>query len=547
VLHSANCHHPHYGVMMKELGASAFGPDPISDSIARTAENYDSVPYPSYPYPMLQPARLAAIARLFGLSPQPASTARTLEIGCAAGGHIIPLAAAAPHAHFVGIDVSPAQIGEGQSRVERLGLTNIELKCRSVTDLCSEQGSFDYIVCHGVYSWAPDTVREAVLQVCRERLATDGVAVVSYNVLPGWRMLQIVRDCAILHAGAEQTHAGRAGQVRRLLDIFQKHTRETTSYGQIWRNEAQRMRNLPDAYLAHELFEEDNSPCTFLQFVAAATRHGLAYLGETNIRAMIPEAMVPEAAQVIRDLSGSEVLAAEQYIDMMSGRTFRQTLLVHEASKPAIDRSLDPARIAGLHILAAPGFKPVESETPGEYAFDDGTGTIISTGDSTVQQSINRFIARLPSSSSLSDLASPGRADAEEQKKITETFMKMLSLAMVQISTEPIVLPAEIPERPKAWFVAASDAASRAMETVSRRHQRFALNPLASVLLPLLDGTRRRDDLITHLSALARDGHVVVRDADGEPLLNDGRLREAAAKLVDQCLRSLTRAGMLVE
>jgi methyltransferase-like protein/SAM-dependent methyltransferase len=533
--------------MMKNTGASAFGPHAISDSIARTAENYDSVPYPSYPYPMLQPARLSAIARLFGLSTQPASTARTLEIGCAAGGHIIPLAAAAPHAIFVGIDVSPVQIGQGLARVERLGLTNIELQCRSVTDLGPEHGRFDYIVCHGVYSWTPDAVREAVLQVCRERLAADGVAVVSYNVLPGWRMLQIVRDCAILHAGAEETEAGRAGQVRQLLDIFKKHTRENTSYGQIWRNEAQRMRNLPDAYLAHELFEEDNSPCTFRQFAAAATRHGLAYLGETDIRAMIPEAMVPEAAQVVRDLSGSEVLAAEQYIDMLSGRTFRQTLLVHEASQSAIDRSLDPARIGGLHFVAAPGFKSAESETPGEYAFDDGSGTVVSTSDSAVQQSINRFIARLPSSSSLIDLAPPGRMDAEEQKKIIETFMKMLSLGMVQITTEPIVLPAEIPERPKAWFVAASDAASRAVVTASRRHEAFPLNPLASVLLPLLDGTRCRDDLITQLSALARDGHIVVSGADGEPLLDDGRLREAAAKLVDQCLRSLTRAGMLVE
>jgi methyltransferase-like protein/protein-L-isoaspartate O-methyltransferase len=545
VLHSAKCPHPHYGVMMK--GASAYGPNAISDSVARTAENYDSVPYPSYPYPKLQPARLAAIARLFGLATQPPSTARTLEIGCASGGHIIPLAAAAPHAIFVGIDVSPVQIGQGLARVERLGLTNIELQCRSVTDLGPEHGSFDYIICHGVYSWTPDAVREAVLQVCRERLATDGVAVVSYNVLPGWRMLQIVRDCAILHAGAEETEAGRAGQVRQLLDIFKKHTRENTSYGLIWRNEAQRMRNLPDAYLAHELFEEDNSPCTFRQFAAAAMRHGLAYLGETDIRAMIPEAMVPEAAQVIRDLSGSEVLAAEQYIDMMSGRTFRQTLLVHEASKSAIDRSLDPARIAGLHIVAAPGFKSAESENPGEYAFDDGSGTVISTSDSAVQQSINRFIARLPSSSSLIDLAPSGRMDAEEQKKITETVMKMLSLGMVQISTEPIVLPATIPERPKAWFVAASDAASRAVVTASRRHETFPLSPLPSVLLPLLDGTRCRDDLITHLSGLARDGHIVVSGADGKPLLDDGRLREATAKLFDQCLRSLTRAGMLVE
>ncbi len=135
---------------MTVTAASAFDPDAISDSIsdtiARTAENYDSVPYPSYPYPRLQPARLSAIARLFGLSTQAPATARTLEIGCAEGGHIIPLAAAAPHARFVGIDVSPAQIGQGLARIERLGLTNIELRCRSVTDLGLEQDSFDYII-----------------------------------------------------------------------------------------------------------------------------------------------------------------------------------------------------------------------------------------------------------------------------------------------------------------------------------------------------------------------------------------------------------------
>ncbi|PZR81179.1 MAG: hypothetical protein DLM68_18290 [Hyphomicrobiales bacterium] len=354
-----------------------------------------------------------------------------------------------------------------------------------------------------------------------------------------------MRDCAIFYAGAEKTPAGRAGQVRQLLDICKKHTRENTSYGKIWRNEAQRMRDLPDSYLAHELFEENNSPCTFLQFAAAAERHGLAYLGEANIGAMIPEAVVPEAAEVIRDLSGSEVLAAEQYIDMMSGRTFRHTLLVHEARKSAIDRSLDPARMAGLHIVAAPGFKCAESGTPGEYACADGSGTITSTRDAAVQQSIERFIARLPSSSRLIDLSPPGRTDAEEQRKITAAFMKMLSLGMVQISTEPIDLLAEIPERPKAWLVAASDAASRAAMTASRRHEFFTQNPLASVLLPLLDGTRRRDDLVAQLSALARDGHIVVRD--GEQLLDDGRVGEAAAKSVDQFLQSLIRAGMLVD
>jgi hypothetical protein len=61
----------------------------------------------------------------------------------------------------------------------------------------------------------------------------------------------------------------------------------------------------------------------------------------------------------------------------------------------------------------------------------------------------------------------------------------------------------------------------------------------------VLDGTRCRDDLIAHLSALTRDGGIVVRDANGEPLLDEERLREVAARSVDRCLRSLGRAGML--
>jgi methyltransferase-like protein/trans-aconitate methyltransferase len=530
---------------MKQTGTSAFGPGAISDSIARTAETYDSVPYPSYPYSHLQPARLSAIARLFGLTPPPVPTARTLEIGCAAGGHIIPLAAAFPDARFVGIDISPVQIGQGRSRIERLGLTNIELMCRSVTDLGPEQASFDCIICHGVYSWAPDAVREAILEACRQLMARDGVAVVSYNVLPGWRLHQIVRDCALLHAGGEEIPARRAMRVHQLFDVFSEHARENTSYGQLWRNEAQRMRTRPDAYLAHELFEEHNSPCTFRQFADAASRHRLAYLGDVDVAAMIPEAMGAQAAQAIRDLCGSDVMAAEQYIDMMSGRTFRQTLLVHETNESAIDRSLDPDRIAGLHILAAPGLRSVEAKTADEYAVGDGSGRITSTSDSAVRQSLECFIARLPSSSSLADLAPPHRMDAKEQKKITAALMKLLSLGMVEISTEPIDLPAGVPERPKAWFVAASDGASGAAVTATRRHEAFVLDPLATVLLPLLDGTRGRDDLIAHLSVLVRDGRIVVRDAAGERLYGDGRVRETAAKIVDQFLRLLTRAGML--
>lgn len=57
---------------------------------------YDEVPYTSHPFPQTHPERLATIGTLFGMRPPPVETARVLELGCASGGNLIPLAVAFP-------------------------------------------------------------------------------------------------------------------------------------------------------------------------------------------------------------------------------------------------------------------------------------------------------------------------------------------------------------------------------------------------------------------------------------------------------------------
>ena len=516
-----------------------------ADSIARTAASYDSAPYPSNPIPRFHPARLAAIANFFGLPAPDVATARTLEIGCASGGHIIPLAATFPAASFVGIDISPVQIDEGRARAGRLNLHNIELACRSITDFGADQGSFDYIVCHGVYSWTPEPIREAVLEVCRQRLSRDGIAVISYNVLPGWRLLQILRDCALLHAGADETLTGRARSIRQVLDLFKLAAQENDAYGQFLRNEAQRFSEYPDGYLVHEFFEESHAPVTFTQFAAAASRHGLAYLGDADLSTMVPEVLGNEAAQAIRALSKGNFQSAEQYLDMLTGRTLRETLLVHDARNADIDRSVKLDRLSGLHFVAAPGLKRVASADPDEWAVENGSGTTISATDAAVRTSVERLIARLPSSSCLDDLAPPDRTSVEGRENIASNFMRMLLFDMVQVSTEPIVLPSTVSDRPKAWFVASSDAAHNAATTATGRHEEFALDPLAKALLPRLDGVNTRDDIADHLFDLMRDGHIVVRDARGKPLDDPARLRQAAKSSVDNFLATVAKVGLL--
>ncbi|MFO0635500.1 MAG: class I SAM-dependent methyltransferase [Nannocystaceae bacterium] len=169
----------------------------MTDASAPTA--YDALPYTSYPYPRTHPDRLAALATLFGLSPAPPRTARVLELGCAGGGNLVPMAEALPQAQFVGVDLSATQIEQARSFAAAAGVRNLALHHASILDVDASFGEFDYVLCHGVYSWVPPPVQQAILSVCRERMRPDGIAYVSYNTYPGWHMRELVRDMMRWH------------------------------------------------------------------------------------------------------------------------------------------------------------------------------------------------------------------------------------------------------------------------------------------------------------------------------------------------------------
>src|SRR5262245_29299080 len=117
---------------------------PSTNPVART-NTYDEVPYESHPFAQTHPSRLFTVGTLFGLRPVPPSRCRVLELGCAAGGNLIPIAVMLPEAQVVGVDLSARQIADGKAFVQELGLKNIDLKHASITDVDESWGMFDYI------------------------------------------------------------------------------------------------------------------------------------------------------------------------------------------------------------------------------------------------------------------------------------------------------------------------------------------------------------------------------------------------------------------
>lgn len=519
-------------------------PAELEASLARNALKYDLMPYASNPFPQSAPARTAALAQLFGLAPASVEGARVLELGCASGGNIIPLAARYPDARFVGVDLSRTQVAAGRARIEALGLSNIEILCQSFTELGDDLGHFDYIICHGVYSWVPEPVQRAILEISSARLAPSGIAYVSYNVLPGWRMLQVLRDVLALGVPDNLDAPSRVQRARAMLGMMSELSPQAGPYGELIRTWNERFKGFPDDYLAHEFLEEDNAPCTLGAFLGAAEASGLNYLCDCDLPSMILSNHAPEVARRIQESVGNSLVGTEQWLDVLSGRTFRQSLLVGSETSARIQRNLSAERMEGLHFSTAPDLVLEAAAVGG--AVTDSAGRRLTTDSDQVFAAVSLLVRRFPASSSLADLLAtlPFSGRSSFEPAIADALFQMLLVGLVTPWATPLGAAASQPERPHASELARRDAERGLESTANLRHERVVIDPAARALLPALDGTRDRAALAEHMLAQARAG-VITFNENHQPVTDPARMSMVADGMIDALLASIHRAGLI--
>lgn len=310
----------------------------------KTLASYDELPYDRLPFPETEPDFLAALARLHGFEAADARTSRILELGCAQGGNLIPMAARHPDSEFVGVDLSRVQVEEGQAFIAQAGLANIRLLHGDIAALphpgplpqagegdaaslraahVDDLGEFDFIIAHGVYSWVPDAVRAALLAACRERLRPQGIAYVSFNVAAGWRTYGRLRELLMQH---DDSRLGPMQRVERARSVLASASFDDERL----RREADYLKNASVSYVFHEYLSDINQPFAFLQFVGNAAGHGLRYLGEAGSR---------RARVALEDDWGLSAesryerwLEAEAALDDALDTRFRRALLVRDDS-----------------------------------------------------------------------------------------------------------------------------------------------------------------------------------------------------------------------
>ena len=311
------------------------------------AFSYDITEYESRSYAQTHPDHLYTLAKLFGLKPTQFAKARILELGCASGGNIIPMACQAPSAHIIGVDLSAVQIQKAQRCIKELKLTNIEVFHLGIEEITPAFGQFDYIICHGIYSWVPEAVRQKIFQVCEMLLAPEGVAYISYNTLPGWNVVRSIREMMLYHTTSIDSPMAKAQEARQVLQFMAKGLGEDDSpYATFLRTEIDILAKQPDSYLVHDHLGEINEPVYFYQFVEDANKHNLAYLCDTELAQMYPNNLPESLAKEMSKID--DVVSCGQYLDFIRNQRFRCTLLCHAKAK--INRSLFTSQITEFYL-----------------------------------------------------------------------------------------------------------------------------------------------------------------------------------------------------
>jgi methyltransferase-like protein/cyclopropane fatty-acyl-phospholipid synthase-like methyltransferase len=521
--------------------------------------SYDELPYFSQPFPQLHPNRLAVVAKLFGIETAKPNNCRLLELGHGRGENLVALAYCLPKSQFVGVELSRRQNEDAIKSARALGLTNVDLRHASIMDVDDSFGEFDFVICHGVFSWIPREVQEKIFEICNRRLRPNGVALISYNVFPGWRMTSMFRDLMRYHTGQFSDKLTRVQQARAILDFVAKQCQnDQTPYGLGLQKLVGTLSQLSDSYLYHEHLDEFNEPMYFRDFLQRVSNHNLEYLGDVEFFTMLPTAFSPEAQSTLRTIAPEQV-NLEQYLDFLLNRSFRQSLVVRRGVP--INRNIHLRVIEEMSVASS--IRPVEpivsiGDPSVAQQYVGSHGASFSTAEP-ILKAAHALLARIfPEPLTFAQLIEQTQkvlADSGgDVSRFEHQGSHMLRTHLMQVYctrndcvrfyVEPPPLVRAVSERPQASPLARAQAAESA-HVCNQLLERVTLDDFSRTLISMLDGHKTVPELVDAIVETVRSGRMNMA-RDGVPITDPADVRQIIESAIGKQLETFGQAGLLI-
>ena len=487
-------------------------------SQSTAASTYDEIAFPDQPLPLSQPDRLSAVAALFGMQTAAVDGCRVLELGCAAGSNLLPMAERHPEATFVGIDFSQRQIAAARQTAAALRLENVEFRQMNIAEIDAELGTFDYIICHGVYSRVSPDVQQKVLAVCSANLRPQGVAFISYNIYPGWHQERTIRFLIGESVAAGGSPGQRLAKAQQVLDLFSEILQDDPSpHGRLLKERMDVLLAKPLGYLFHDHMEAENHPLYFHEFVERAAAYDLEYLADARPGTMFVSAFGPLVEEAMQRIAG-DLVSVEQHLDVLRNRGFRESLWCRRGN-PLV-RQIRAASAYGLRFSGnAPPEDPQADVTSSEpQNFRTTVGEPVALTAPETKAALVALAQIWPHSVSFDELAAAaaarlGRGEAglqpDERDLLGRELLYLTLGGVLDIQTSADRFVTSISRCPTASGFARWQAA-HSLQVTNRRHEQVQLDEVVRNILLQLDGSNDRQMLMAVLHGAVQRGEITI-------------------------------------
>lgn len=470
---------------------------------------YNQVPFTSFPSPDRHPQRLAVLGELFGLPKKQFGSGRILDLGCSDGSNLIAIAIAYPNMTCVGVDIATQQIATGKEAIKALNLSNLELLDMDLANLTANFEPFDYVICHGVFSWISEQEQDRLLSTIKKVLAPDGLAYLSYNCMPGWQIRDTLRLLLL-----EQTASIIDSQVKiETAKELMKWLLETlcddySPYAQSLKNELENVKHHSDSYVLHELLNPHASGIHFSDLLQKLTKHQLRFICEARFSRTLYHRLAKEDVSSEKYLSSDSTqkrqLQIESFLSYIYPTALRRSVICH--AEQALIEKPNSAKISSFLLASSllPAATPdLERSIPDEYA--NPQGFMVEVKDPLFKTALAIMAAAWPQTISFTKLVSElrlsphrNRSKEEIEQSLIEFLFDFYCKDLIELYTTALPFSLSVTDKPIV-----SPLARRQLQTqnwsTNLRHEYVVLNELERSLAKLCDGRRTRSEIASAL------------------------------------------------
>jgi SAM-dependent methyltransferase len=512
---------------------------------------YDELPYDCRAIPATAPEQLVICSRLFGGPTPPWQKTRVLELGCGDGANLIRLAFYDRDSEYVGVDGSEVHIRRAKEASHLFGFNNLNFAHKDLRLFAQEQGEpFDFIIVHGLYSWVPEDVRSSIRTILQSRLSANGLAYVSYNTFPGWKVRGVVRETLQRHTEQLSNLHEKAQKARAMARFFAAKVKTGTHpYQPLLTWEYELAGNSSDSTLIHDYLADVNDAFWFRDFMAGIQQVGLAYVADAWYQqpgGLVTSRQHEELAEL-----KLERLLLEESVDMLTYRQLRASLLCHQGQEQATP---DPNALLDEVFLACSltnSSDPFRLERGVPEVFRDARGTETKL-ESPLAKVVFWLLANLwPGGGTLSSLVeqanqllaaqSLAQGTPDEVVELKKTiYDHVLSGHVVQRYQEPA---SRVPlgPHPKATRLARWEA-ERHEHLSTPMHLVIPVDYFHRQVVRRLDGTKSEEQLVRDfMREVLEHGHQL--HLPDLPTDDPGRLEESLDQWVRKAVGAINAWG----